>query len=306
MFYQKKGIALLITLLFIISITFSVGVGLKQVREANDTTKRESFLIQTSIILDDVMQLLKKTKELDYIVQKSSIEGLNLFLMQSAFIPFESSGIKMMLELHSARAKFNPNTLVEINGTINKKREDALAIYLNEKNINKNYVLMLEDLMTGKKEDLSYQTDIFNEKPKLFRDYIVSFKHLQEINKFYTKLYKEESLSKVDFKKLFYFSQDKIRYKIDLNYANAEVWQMLLGCDILRAKQLADGGGTYTKLDDLHLSENEKYQLTFFNVSYFEPYIDVKVEIMQNNMSAKIYFEYNMKTKKGTNFSYEI
>lgn len=303
---HKKGIALLITLLFIISITFSVGVGLKQINQANTSTKKESFVIQTSLILDDVMYLLQNTKELDYIIKKSSIEGLNLFLVQSAFIPFESSGVKMFLELHSARAKFNPNTLVDKNGTIYEKREEALKIYLSEKKVNESFVDMLEDLSSKVKEDMSYHSDIFNENPTLFRDYIVSLKHLNEVKKFYIQRYKENDINKVDFEKIFYFSKKRDRYKIDLNYATQEVWQMLLGCDILRAKELADGAGTYTKLNDLYLSDDEKLHLANFNVSYFEPYIDVKVEIMQNNMSAKIRFEYDMKTKKGSNFSYEI
>lgn len=304
--FQKRGIALLITLLFIISITFSVGVGLKQINKANSSTKKESFLIQTSIILDDVMYLLQNTKELDNIVKNSSIEGLNIFLAQSAFIPFESSGIKMVIELHSARSKFNLNTLVDKNGTIYVKREEALKIYLGEKKVNEAFVDMLEDLSSGFKEDMTYQSDIFNEKPNLFRDYIASLEHFNIVKKFYLQRYKEDDINQINFEDFLYFSKERARYKIDLNYATQDVWKMLLGCDILRAKELVNGSGTYTKLDNLYLSDDEKLQLANFNVSYFEPYIDVKVEIIQNNMSAKIRFEYDMKTKKGSNFSYEI
>ena len=302
---MKRGIALLITLLFIISITFAIGLGLKYIKQASEATKKESFMIQTSLIVNDVMQLLKDTKEIDLIVKEKSPEMLSMFLSQAEFIPFESSGIKMILELNSARGKFNPNTLVDVNGTLNASVEEALKIYLSEKSINESYTDMLVDMMSKVKQDMSYNTDIFNYKPNLFRDYIVSYKHLSEINEFYLQTYREKHINSIDFGKLFYFSKDR-DYKIDLNYATPEVWQLLLGCEKLRAQELSSGAGSYTKVDELFLSDEEKRQLARFKSDYFQPIIDVKVEIMQHDMSAKIYFEYNMKTKKGSNFSYEI
>ena len=302
---MKKGIALLITLLFIISITFAIGLGLKQVKEATYSAKEESFLIQTSIILDDVMTLLKNTKEIDLILKEKSPEILDMFLSSASFIPFESSGIKMIIELSSARAKFNPNTMVELNTTLNVEIENALKVYLNEYRINEDYVDLLKDCMSKVKQDMSYNTDIFNEKPYLFRDYITSLKHFNEINDFYVALSREEYIRKVDFTKLFYFSKDR-NYKIDLNQATPEVWKLLLGCDDTRAKQLSDDAGSYEKIQDLLLSDGEKMQLAHFKTDFFQPILEVKVEIMQNNMNAKIDFEYNMKTKRGSNFNYEI
>jgi len=41
-------------------------------------------------------------------------------------------------------------------------------------------------------------------------------------------------------------------------------------------------------------------------VSYFEPFLDVKIEVIKDDSMAKIHFEYNIKNKKGSNFSYEI
>jgi hypothetical protein len=301
----KKGIALLITLLFIISITFAIGLGLKYINQASSATKKESFMIQTSLIVNDVLKLLKGIKEIDLIIKEKSPDMLSMFLAQSAFIPFESSGIKMIIELNSARAKFNPNTLVDKNGTINGDIEEALKIYLSEKSINESYTDMLIDMMSKVKQDMSYNTDIFNTKPYLFRDYIVSHKHLLEINQFYLQTFRENSINLIDFEKIFYFSPDR-DYRIDLNYLTPEMWHFLLGSEKVRAEQLSSGSGSYTKLKDLDLDDGEKQQLAKFKTSYFQPIIDVRVEIMQNDMDAKIYFEYDMQTKKGSNFYYEI
>ncbi len=312
---QKKGIALLITMIFIIAITVAIGVGLKQINKASQSVQNESFMIETSMILDDVLRILQTSKELDMILKGDDIkikrEAFYIFLSQTAFIPFESSGIKMSLELSSARSKFNPNTLFDENSTMNSNarhfvKVEALTRYLNLYEINAQYTDIIVDMISGIKEDMSYNTNIFNENPHLFRDYITSEKHLAEINDFYMKTYRENKLKNVPFKNLFYFSKDKTKYKIDLNYATVETWQLMLGCDKLRAEQLNEEAGSYSKLDDLVLSDDEKLSLAEFKTSYFEPIVEVNVEIMKDELATKIRFEYNMKTKKGTNFVYEI
>ena len=80
----------------------------------------------------------------------------------------------------------------------------------------------------------------------------------------------------------------------------------MLGCDEFRAEILSASGGAYSTLDDLSLSAQEKVALSKFQTSFFEPYIDVKIEIMQNDSSANIRFEYDIKSKKGSNFVFEV
>ena len=307
---MRRAIALLITLLFVMAITVAIGIGLKQVKDASKSVENESFMLETSMILDDVLGILKNTKELDLIVKNSSqdvsIDALSIFLAQTSFIPFESSDMKIILELSSARSKFNPNALVDLNSSsISLNKVDALKRYLNDNRVNSEYVNIMLDVMGGVREDMSYNTDIFNEKPYLFRDYISSFKHLDAINDTYLKSYRENSLKDIEFENLFYFSQDR-NISIDVNYATNEVWEMMLGCDKVRAEQLHDNGGFYTKVDDLLLTPDEKIALAMFNISYFEPFLDVKVEIIKGKNNAKIRFEYDMKEKKGSNFIYEL
>ena len=305
---QKKGIALLITLLFVIAITLSIGIGLKQVKSASIQVQNESFMLQTSMILDDVLRLLQTSKELDGISGDSKVEILNVFLSQSSFIPLEASDIKISLEIFSARGKLNINALVDsntTNTTATTQRLDSLKDYLSNYNINSEYSNILLDLMGGIKEDMSYNSDIFNEKPYLFRDYVSSDAHLDEVKDFYMKTYHDNSLKNVNFKNLFYFNKDKTT-KIDLNYATPEVWELILGVDKPRAEDLSSGGGAYATLEDIELSDDEKYMLSRFEVSYFEPHLDINIEIIQNSNMAKIHFEYDITQKKGSNFSYEI
>ncbi|MCF6330916.1 MAG: hypothetical protein L3I99_05150 [Sulfurimonas sp.] len=300
---RKNAIALLMTMMFIVAITFSIGIGLKYTNDAQETLKKENFLLQSNVILEDILNILKTSKELD---QAESEAGLFLFLSQASFIPIEYGDIKVALELSSARAKFNPNTLYDFNTTkINKQKVLALKEYMSNNNVNPIYVDILLDGMGGVKEDNSYYSDIFNEKPTLFRDYLTSYEHLQGFNDFYTNSFYDNSLSKIKFEDIFYFTKDK-NVSIDLNYATAEVWKLMLNITNDEAKNLVAFAGSYTENNPPVLSSDQNRILQNYKISYFEPYIDVKLEIIKDTLSAKISFEYDIVERKGYNFHYEI
>ncbi len=303
--YKRSAIALMITIFFIMAISVVLGISLKQLNSATSKIENENFTLQTSVILDDVLNILRESADLNAIVKDGTKEALLVFLSQASFIPFEINGVNIIIELKSARSKLNINTLVDINSTINVDRAKALERYLANYYVNMDYINMLADNMSKVKDDISYNSAIFNENPHLFRDYIASKKHLKEINDFYTKSYNENSLSKIDFEKLFYYSKDRTS-KVDLNYANAELWRLLVSCDELRAEELTLNAGSYDKEEDLGLREEEAHALKAFDVSYYEPYLDVSVDISKGSSSAKIRFEYDMNSKKGSNFVYEI
>ncbi|HIC13499.1 MAG TPA: hypothetical protein EYO75_09070 [Sulfurimonas sp.] len=296
---SRHGIALLITLMFIIVITVAIGYGLKQVNDATEILKQEQFLYQKSIIVEDILNILKDSQELQSSVENNSTEDFYLLLSQASFIPFVYEGVEILLHLKSARAKFNPAMLNESTGVLLKQ-------YLNRYNINSQYVDILRDNMGGFKEDNSYNSTIFYENPYLFRDYIASAKHLEIINDFYTKEYNDNSLKNVDLNQLFYYGEDT-NISIDVNYATTEVWEFMLGCSRERAELLSSGGGYYTELENLNLSDAEKELFTEnFKTSFFEPIIQIDLEITLNGEHSKVSFEYDIKNKKGSNFAYEI
>ena len=306
MTHSKRGaIALMITLFFIIAISVSLGIALKQVKSVSTEVSKQKFAMQSSILVDDVLNLLKTSPDLEAI---NSVDTLFIFLSEAAFIPFESSGVKMLIEIKSARSKLNINTLVDIKGSAlvpNPAKVEALSQYMAHYNVNPSYTDMIVDSMSKIKADNSYYSDIFNENPYLFRDYIASRKHLETINDFYAKTYNENTLQKINFEKLFSFSKQRDS-KIDLNYATKETWRLLLGCDELRAEQLSLGAGAYAVEADLGLAPEEILALHRFNVAYLEMFLDVKVTIQSAHLSSELRFEYDMSKKKGSNFVYEI
>ena len=296
---MKKGIALLITLLFIMLITISIGIGLKQVNQASAHVDGEKFLYQSSVILDDVMTVLKNSQELQDI---NSSSELNVFLSESSLIPFEANGIKVNITLSSARSRFNINSLVSGNKP-NEKRVESLKQYVSNYMVITRYVDILLSSMGINQDNISYNSDLFDKKPNLFREYIASEKHLLELNKYYTNYYHEDSLKNIDFKKLFYYGKSD-SYKVDLSYATPEVWEMMLGCSKQRAIELS--GGIYDSVVDIGLSKEEEVLLNRFKRSTFERFLDVRLSFMQDKQSANIRFEYDIENKKGSNFVYEI
>jgi hypothetical protein len=284
--------------MFVIVITIAIGYGLKQVNSASSVIKEEKFIYQSSIIVEDVLNILKTSPDIASLIDTNSSSDFYIFMSQAAFIPLQISGLDIVLKISSARSKFNPKQL-------NKKNSDSLRMFMSNHNVNSQYVDILLDCISGIKEDNSYNSTIFDKNPYLFRDYIASLAQIQEINNFYEQEYNDNSLKKIDFDELFYFSNES-NMSIDLNYATPLVWELLLGSTKERAEFLSNGMGSYTKLADLDLDDDEKENLAKFKTSYYEPLLFVEIEIMQENIKSKVTFEYDIKKKKGYNFAYEI
>jgi len=293
---HKKAIALLITVFFIMLITMSVGVGLTYVDNASKSMQSEQFTLQSSMIVEDVLKLLQT---IDSSQINSTATLAKLLEQLSFFPPFESNGINIIIEINSARAKINPNALST------KSRLAAFKNYLMLKMVNTEYADMLWDVIGEIKEDMPYNSDIFSHKPYLFRDYITSHKHLLEINDSYMKKYHDNNLKNIDMEELFYISKNN-NSTIDLNYANASAWELMLGCDEDRAEMLSANAGDYANYSDIGLSEEEIKALDKFQPSFFQQHVYVEIEIIQKNLSSAISFEYDIKEKKGSNFVFEI
>ncbi|MDQ7066926.1 MAG: hypothetical protein Q9M40_02370 [Sulfurimonas sp.] len=69
---------------------------------------------------------------------------------------------------------------------------------------------------------------------------------------------------------------------------------------------LRQGQGFIEKPTDLNLNSEEKFRLSKYKTSFFEPYILVSIEIIDGTNTSNIIFEYDIKNKKGSNFVYEI
>ncbi len=279
---MRKGVALLVTVFFVMAITLSIGIGFRYINHLKDSVTDEQYMLQVNAIIEDFVKILDNSKLLKDI---NDADDLNIFLEQSSFIPLEYQDIKITIEFSNARDKININSFKD------KKRFELFKKYLISKNIDTEYAYLILDSISGIKKDASYNTDIFYRYPTLFRDYITSDEHLEKINQIYKNKYHDNNVKNIDMKNLFYINKDT-KTNIDLNFATIQVWQYILGCTKQRAIQLYSNKGNYKEINNLNLTDEEKTMLNRFNYSFFEPYVDVKVEISQKNKIAYITFQY--------------
>lgn len=295
---SREAIALLITVMFVIVITVAIGFGLRLTKEATQELKTEAFIYQSNLLVEDILKILQNSPDLATIGDTNSSEALFIFLSTASFIPLQSQGVSVTISLESARAKF---PLV----ALTPERAEFLREFVSRKNINPSYVEILLDAMSKIKEDRSYNSAIFDENPSLFRDYIATKEHLEQVNDYYARTYNENVTKNIDFEKLFSFTQDA-NASIDLNFANAQVWEFLLQSAPERALILEERRGFYTDIASLELSQEEQERVEKFQISFFEPILLVTLEMREDESVARVIFEYDIKKKKGSNFVYEI
>jgi len=281
---MKRGIALLITLFFVMAITLSMGIGFKYIKDTKDSVSEEQFLLQTSALVDDIQNILKNSKQLKEI--KNS-EDLSIFLAESSFIPLQYKNTQITLEFSSARGRLNINVLKD------KQRLEIFKNYLLSKMVVVEFADILLDSMSGIKEDLSYRTDIFNDNPNLFRDYVASDEHLDKLLQIYKNKYHDKHIEDLKMEKLFFADKDTTT-KVDLNFATSEVFQLMLGCSKERADELNTNAGSYKELEDLHLNDDEKKMISKFKYSFYEPHLNIKLSTSQNNKHQSIEFRYDL------------
>ncbi|MFA5233630.1 MAG: hypothetical protein WC390_04445 [Sulfurimonas sp.] len=303
---RKNAIALLVTILFIMAITIGIGIGLSAMKSASQDVEDERFMFQTALVLDDILSLLSTSLDIETLSEADATEEFARFLNQTQSIPFAIEDIKVLVKIGSARESFNVNSLQDANATLYVQRAELLKEYLQRFGVQEDYINFLRDGMSGIKEDASYHTRMFYDKPYLYRDYIASLEHLGQINEEYTRQYRDTTLKKADLEHLFSFNKER-GTKIDLNYATQTTWMFMLGIDEESALSLVQKSNLYRSYEDLSISDEKKIVLQeFFETSFFEPFVEVQVLINQGDKSAKIVFEYDLKNKKGSNFVYEI
>ena len=302
---MRSGVALLITLVIITLMTIVIGWSMHTLSSAKATVEKERFMLQSGMIVEDVLAMLKNSPEINAVADENSSLALFTLLGSASMLPFESEGYRVLVSLKSARGRLNINTFSENNTTRARQRRERLANFLSSYGLGSDLYDYILDAMGGVKEDGSYRSDLFYNDPKLYRDAIVSPRQMERILLDYAKKDGIDPFSKLDFDKIFCYNEDK-SIKLDLNYAAPEVWEFVAGVSKERAKQLSENAGAYANIDDLGLSEEERHLLSLFDYSFFEPVILVHIDVMKEKIAGMIEFEYDIKKKKAKRFVFEV
>ena len=295
---SREGVALLITLFFIIAITAAIGVSLMNVKKSRETLHEARFLLQSAAVVEDVIALMNEADKLGSV---SDTDSLSIFLLTAGFIPLELKELLVKIEITSAMGRLNINSL-----NSSKELQQALVEYMARFNVQDAYYLsdLILDCSGGFKE--VYKTNIFDEMPELYRERIVSNRHFEKIIDFYVLERHDNAVNAIPWDEIIRFDENNVT-AIDANYVTPALWQMFIpGLQEERATELASGEGGYYALADLGLSEDEQKEIAKYKLSFFQPIVRIDIEVMENNSSAHIAFDYDLSSKKGKHFEFGI
>jgi len=295
---RRSGVALLITLFFIIAITAAVGVSLMNIQKSAKALHEARFLLQSGAVIEDVLALMSEADKLGSV---SDADTLELFLLTAGFIPLELKELLVKIEITSTMGRININTLAETPAF-----QEAMRVYLARFNVQDAYYMndLLVDCMGGYKD--VYKTNIFDELPELYRDRIVSKRHFNKILDFYIRERHDHSVKKIPWDALIRFD-DSNATALDANYIEPALWQLFLPqIQEEQAVALADNDVLFSSLQDLDITTEERQSLSPFHIGFFTPTVHLDIEIMENNSTAHVAFDYDMSTKKGKHFEFGI
>ena len=302
---MRRGIALLLTLIIVMLMSIAIGLSMRTLNDAKKSVEKERFMIQSGMIVEDILDVLNKSPEMRAVAEANSSVALFTLLSSASMLPFESEGYRVLVSLKSARDRLNINTFAKADTTKAKERRVRLANFLNDYALGGDLYNYILDSIGGFKEDGSYRSDLFYNDPTLYRNAIVSSRQMERILLDFAKKDGIDPFSKLNFDKIFAYNEDPTT-KLDLNYATPEVWELVAGVSKERAKQLFENAGAYESLSDLGLSEEEEKILSLFDYSFFEPVILVHLDVLKEDISAAIEFEYDIKKKRAKRFVFEI
>lgn len=295
---KRSAIALLITLFFVISVTAAVGVSMIQLRLSAEQVREGKCLIQSSMILDDLIKLLKTSPILQKI---DNAEGLRYFLENTSIIPVALENLNVKVQIQSPMGRININTLDS-----SKAFQEALSVYMLEYEIEdiEYFKDLLIDSMGGRQPQ--YRTDIFDTLPWLYRERIVSMAHFEQIMDYYVSTRHDQNIKKIKWDKLIRFSAHNDHY-IDANYMTPQVWKLLLP-DLSEelSNELAAWDIIYKDTEGFGLSEEELEHLEKFQLSYYVPRLQINVDVSRNDQNVHVAFEYDMRSKKVGSFDYGL
>ena len=295
---KRRGIALLITLFFIIALTAAIGISLTNLQKSGAELHEARFMLQSAAIVEDVIILMKEADKLGVV---TDTDTLGIFLLSAGFIPLELKELLVKIEITSAVGRININSLDR-----SKEFREAFLAYMARYNVQDPYYMidLLQDCMGGQKD--VYKTNIFDELPELYHERIVSRRHLDKIIDFYTQERHDSAVARLAWHDLVRFDESNVS-SIDANYVTPALWQLLVpALDDERATELSDAGGMYHAIVDLELSPDETTELKKFKLSFFEPVVQVDIVVLENNTTAHIVFDYDITKKKGNHFEFGI
>jgi hypothetical protein len=291
---MKKGVALLSTIMFIVAILGFVTLNTKLFKKATGNIDEIQFMIQSGIIVDDIIALFKKTPMLKKVKNSQSLKMLlDLFIG----IPFALEDYSVNIALSNTKnAKFNINNLDENSSAIIEdifiQKELSAPIYL---------IDIIKDILKTVSDTTYYNTEWFDENPFAHHGNIINKEHLSKIIDFYKKKHYDTAVNLAFFDTILKYENNGNSRTLDINAMSKEQWSLFVpNCGYFEEDYIEN----ITDLNNRCGVETGLILKKLGFTSFFIPVVEVKIDISKENQNAHIVFDYNTNNAKVSNFEF--
>ncbi len=289
---MKKGIALLITIGFIVILTSLIAyiftLSNRAFDEVNNVKKRD----QSAVLCSDVKKLLDS-----YASEIEDDKDFSTFLLGTPPFYDDRSGLGLEVEIKPLSDKININSIL-INKKINKNLVQFLQKICETYNIldPSFFIALVLDSIDQDSVEREALSEISLHEVKYSNGSIYNKTQFEILENYYADVVQDKNIFNVPWNQLIYFG-GKNSSIVDCDRMSKEI-TFLLGLD----------SENFTGCSDLNSSKEDKEIAMKYNLKKFSKEnnydILVKMYYQVNSIKDRASFIYDMKTKKVSNFEF--
>jgi len=303
---KRKGIALLITIALVATITALLTVSTGILDNSFKRISNKLFLIQSNVYFNDFITILNDATE-----DVNDSDTLDIFLMIPVAFASEKKDIAVDVSFVSEASKININKLISDTNSTKKREayepvpvvreyesylEHILSIY----NISDKMLLlaMITDTVDKDLDERIPGSEIALVDPLFSQGSIYSKAHMRHITDAYVTETQDFNAYDIPWENLVGFRGKSV----DFNHINQEVLAAL-------APELQESLPLYTtereevydSFENMPLEATTKKRLKALDVEFYAPQVRGTMNISSSDQSVEIEFSYNLKTKEVSN-----
>ena len=293
---MRRGIALLITIALVATITALIAVSSGILEHSFKRISNKQMLVQSNVYLAKFVEILKKASS-----EVSDAFTLDIFLLAPLSFENKEHMLHVDISFTSEATAPNINLMLESNKTNAPSKRvyvDYFDQILNVYNISDKLLLLsiIEDTLDSDYQERISGSELVLLDPFFMQGEIYSYKHFRKILDAYKELTRDPSVDLIPWKNL-------LGYKgigVDLNHISSDALLMMqpsMHPDSV-ALYTTEREDVYDNFDALQLDEESKKVFKDMNVSFYSPFVRAKMSINDGDEELDIFFSYNLKTQK--------
>ena len=297
---NKKGIVLFVTLMMIMLLLAVVSIFLNKTKESKDNITYERALVQTNLIMQDLLSYLKKIK----------FDEDMIYYAAKAPFPLGFDNSNVIIKIDSAQKYIDINSLIK-DSVKNNITADKFVSLLYRHNISQPELLLniLQDTIDTDIEDKNsgLQSEIILSVPTFRNGKVYNKMHLDIIIDYYFNKTGDNQIYNFPFSDIFGYSNSMI----DMNFVSMEVMNILFeDANSYLLEIIAEHKKVYDKLEDLpfddYYTKKIKKPILGHSISTTTSFLKIHMDLnYKTQFKSTLSFDYNINSKGITNYSIE-